>query len=86
MTLNLPNELVDKLNQIKTLLSHKDPNMRQADLISEMAEIVLNKLDPQRRKTKERKQRTSLAAPTGKLHQNLLQGSTRCQSIKLLIS
>jgi hypothetical protein len=48
VTNNLPNALMEKLERIKSLLSHKNPHMTQAELLDEMSEIVLNKIDPQR--------------------------------------
>jgi hypothetical protein len=48
-TLNFPNEVIEKLERIKSLLSNKNPNMSQSELIHEMAEIVLDKIDPIRK-------------------------------------
>ena len=59
-TSTLPNEVLEKLERIKSLLSHKNPNMTQSELLDEMAEIVLNKIDPLR---KEIKQRNASMAP-----------------------
>ena len=46
VTLNISNELADKLEKLKCLLSHKRPHMSQADLIEELADLALKKLDP----------------------------------------
>jgi 5-methylcytosine-specific restriction endonuclease McrA len=47
VTLNLPNEVVAKLERLKMLMSHK--NLSQSELINELCEIALDKVDPVRR-------------------------------------
>lgn len=49
-TMNLPNTVLEKLERIKSLLSHKNPKMTQAELLNEMADIVLDKINPVRKK------------------------------------
>jgi hypothetical protein len=48
VTLNVPNELLEKIDKIKNLLSHKNLSMSKIQLLEEMAEICLKKLDPER--------------------------------------
>jgi len=49
VTMNLPHILLEKLERIKSLLSHKNPNMTQAELLNAMADIVLREIDQSRR-------------------------------------
>lgn len=42
----LEKELIEKLDKIKALLSHKYPHLTDRDLINELADIALKKLDP----------------------------------------
>lgn len=42
-------QLVKKLDKIKALLSHKNPRMTDRELLEEMADVVLAKLDPQQK-------------------------------------
>jgi len=46
ISLNISNELMAKLDKIKALLSHKNPNMTHSELLEELANIVLQKLSP----------------------------------------
>jgi 5-methylcytosine-specific restriction endonuclease McrA len=48
ITVSISNELQAKLEKIKNLLSHKNSKMSHAELLNEMAEICLRKLDPQK--------------------------------------
>jgi 5-methylcytosine-specific restriction endonuclease McrA len=52
-------ELNQNLEKLKQLLSHKNPQSRYDVLFKELAKIALDKLDPERRKTKPRKTPTS---------------------------
>ena len=49
----LDKELQQKLEMLKKLLSHKNPNMSYGELISLLAEIGLNKYDPKRKVEKQ---------------------------------
>lgn len=42
-------ELKNKLDRIKALISHKNPNPGYEELINELAEMALNKIDPLRK-------------------------------------
>lgn len=42
----LNKELIKKLDKIKALMSHKNPNMTDQELIEVMAKLVLEKIDP----------------------------------------
>jgi hypothetical protein len=46
VTLNISNELMEKLEKLKSLLSHKNPNMTHSELIEELADIAIEKLSP----------------------------------------
>jgi len=46
VTLNISNEVVVKLERLKSLLSHKNSNMTQSELIEELADMALQKLSP----------------------------------------
>lgn len=52
LTLTLDESTLNKLNKIKWLVSHKNPNPSYAELIEIMAEVTLEKLDPEKLKTK----------------------------------
>ena len=43
----LNKDLIEKLDKIKTLMSHKNPNMTDQELIEVMAEALLQKIDPE---------------------------------------
>jgi hypothetical protein len=51
----LDETLIQKLDRLKKLWSHKYPSMSDAELISSMAELCLEKLDPLRRQSGHRK-------------------------------
>jgi hypothetical protein len=60
----LPDETLKKLEKLKSLLSHRNPDLSYAALLETLAEIALAKLDPERKPTKARargKRTTSLA-------------------------
>lgn len=42
----LNKDLIQKLDKIKALMSHKNPNMSDQELIEVMAEALLQKIDP----------------------------------------
>jgi hypothetical protein len=42
----LPQEVLEQLDRIKSLRSHKNPSMSYAEVIADMCEIVLKKTDP----------------------------------------
>jgi hypothetical protein len=48
ITVSISNELYAKLEKVKNLLSHKNRNMTHAELLNEMADICLDKLNLQR--------------------------------------
>jgi hypothetical protein len=56
--------LHDKLNHLKDLLSHVDPNMTTESLIECLAELGLNKHDPARRAARARARRTNRSGNT----------------------
>jgi hypothetical protein len=51
----IDDKLNDKLERLKGLLSHKNPNLTYAELLEELTEIALNKIDPLRRNAKVKK-------------------------------
>jgi 5-methylcytosine-specific restriction endonuclease McrA len=57
MNLSVENELIGKLDKIKGLLSHVNPNMNYEQLLEAMAEIALDKLDPVRKAKKAEKKK-----------------------------
>jgi 5-methylcytosine-specific restriction endonuclease McrA len=61
LRLTLDQETIENLEKIKSLMSHKSPNANYADLIKLMSEMVLKRIDPERKEGRERK-----AAPTPK--------------------
>jgi HNH endonuclease len=44
--IRVPKNTLQKLDRIKSLRSHKNPSMSYADLIEDMCEVVLKKIDP----------------------------------------
>jgi hypothetical protein len=52
MTLTISENLLQKLNRMKALLSHRQPNCNYAELIETLADMALLKLDPQLKVTK----------------------------------
>ena len=52
MTLTVSEELMQKLNRLKDLLSHRQPNCNYAELIETLADMALQKLDPQLKVTR----------------------------------
>jgi 5-methylcytosine-specific restriction endonuclease McrA len=46
LQIHLPDAVLKKLDHIKSLRSHKNPNMSYAEVIEDMCEIVLKKIDP----------------------------------------
>ena len=52
VTVVLGEDLMKKLDRIKELIAHKNPNPTVAELLDEMAEIVLKKIDPVQKKGK----------------------------------
>src|ERR1035438_6065603 len=52
LSLSISDELREKLDQLKALLSHKNPQMSYEELLNELAEIGLKKLDPAQGKSK----------------------------------
>ncbi len=77
-TTNLPNALVEKLERIKSLLSHKNPKMTQAELLDEMSEIVLNTIDPLRRKSR---RTVSVAGIVSSRKQTIMRDQNRCSYV-----
>ena len=55
----LDKESQEKLESLKKLLSHKNPNMSYGELISLLAEMGLNKYDPKRKVNKKSLGKTS---------------------------
>jgi 5-methylcytosine-specific restriction endonuclease McrA len=58
----LPQEVLEKLDRIKSLRSHKNPNMSYAEVIADICEIVLKKIDPAE-KTIASEKTSSISAP-----------------------
>jgi hypothetical protein len=50
VTVTISTELQSKLEKLKALMSHKNPHMTQSELLEELAEIALQKLDPELKK------------------------------------
>jgi hypothetical protein len=50
VTVTISTELQSKLEKLKALMSHKNPHMTQSQLLEELAEIALQKLDPELKK------------------------------------
>ena len=46
MNLRLKNTTVDKMNRLKALRSHKNPNMTYSELIDDLCNLGLKKYDP----------------------------------------
>jgi 5-methylcytosine-specific restriction endonuclease McrA len=46
MTLTISEDLLQKLDRLKTLLSHRQPNCNYTELIETLADMTLQKLDP----------------------------------------
>jgi hypothetical protein len=53
----LSEALEGKLNRLKALLSHKNPSMKTEELLEQLAEIALDKLDPSRKLNKGKKRK-----------------------------
>ncbi len=64
LNLSIRNDLLEKLEKLKGLLSHINSNMSYEDLLEKMAEIALEQVDPVRRA--ENSQRKESARPTQK--------------------
>ncbi len=57
-------ELLQKLEHLRGLLAHKNPNMKTSELINELCNLALNRLDPLRKKPqKPRKSLTKTLLP-----------------------
>ncbi len=59
LNLSIRNELRDKLDKLKGLLSHTNANMSYEELLEKLAEIALEQVDPVRRAEKSQRQRDS---------------------------
>ncbi len=79
MSHSISNSLEEKLQRIKLLWSHVDPNMSREDLLDRMAEITLDRIDPVRKlqRAKERAHRLRVPALTIRVRQNDLNKSSR---------
>jgi hypothetical protein len=53
-------ELLAKITRLRGLLAHKNPNMKTSELINELCEIALDRLDPIRKKTRTEKKSENL--------------------------
>ncbi len=67
VSLSISKELNDKMNQLKDLLSHVDPSMTTESLLERLAELGLEKYDPQR-KAERAKVRNVRRETVSKLH------------------
>ena len=67
----LPNEVIEKLEKLKMLLSHKNPGMNLAGLINELADLGLKKYDPLLKQ--EKKKVKTLPPPEAEMVQQLPQ-------------
>ena len=73
--------LLEKLEKIKNITAHKNPNPTMAELIDLLAEYALDKIDPMRKERKAKKSeniqsatltsQTTTPTPAGITHQNL---------------
>jgi hypothetical protein len=59
LRVTLDKNLIEKLDRLKSLMSHKNPGMTDSELISEMADLALQKLDPMKKVARQK----SLPAP-----------------------
>ena len=70
LKLVIKDTLREKLERLKCLLSHKNPNMTTAELIEELAELALQKLDPQRKGQTKRQTKAQTSLDDGALKKN----------------
>jgi hypothetical protein len=68
VSFTISKELSDKLNRLKDLLAHVDPNMTTEHLLERLSDLGLEKYDPQRKaaRAKARRVRTKVAGETSK--------------------
>jgi hypothetical protein len=57
-----PIELEDKIEKVKGLLAHSNPNVSMAEMIDYMCELTINKLDPGQKRERKKKHMTEVAA------------------------
>ncbi|MES2768242.1 MAG: HNH endonuclease signature motif containing protein [Bdellovibrionota bacterium] len=81
----LNKDLISKLDKIKALMSHKNPNMTDQELIEAMAEIVIKKIDPIEKIKRIEMRKTKIESlPVPVLKKTTAQKATHQQSKNIL--
>jgi hypothetical protein len=91
MNISISKALLEKMNQLRDLRSHANPNMTLEELLTELVELGLDKHDPARKLKRSEKRKASKVAEASKAANAagdsdgavLFCGFTNCQTMQL---
>ena len=80
MNLSVSNRLIEKLNKLRDLRSHSNPNMNYEELLEELAELGLDTFDPARKAERARLRKQKVAAKFGSKSNSLPPAELKSES------